>query len=203
MHIRYLQLSAILCFSCCCWTSEVFAANQELPQQPQQISKPRVSSARPEKNPRMLLIQGWHANQNGDYALGAQLATRALAIDTHEIDAHLVLAQALQGTYEEQTEKDESLLLQCMREWLIVYRAQGGEEEGLTARGVGAFTDMYADEERGLNAKKQMVKLTGIAPRLWETDAAYMNRIARRRQRNVSGKVVKSSQQRPAIPVDK
>jgi hypothetical protein len=142
------------------------------------------------KNSRQLTLIGQQAVRNGDFDRAIKILTRAVEINYDDMDSHLHLAEALQDKLASQEEKDPYIFEKCLKEWLIVYRGQVGEEKGLTWRGLGFMTDLYADEERARLAKKSLVKLTGHAPKMWETDNKYISRMMKNDSLNVSGKLV-------------
>lgn len=147
------------------------------------------------KNSRQLTLVGQQAVRTGDFDRAIKLLTRAVQINNEDMDSHLHLAEALQDKLESQEDKDPYIFEKCLKEWLIVYRGEVGEEKGLTWRGMGFMTDRYADEERAIVAKRSLIKLTGHAPRMWETDSKYITRMLKKESLDVSGKLVSNKNQ--------
>lgn len=142
------------------------------------------------KHNRQITLVAQQAIRRGDYERAIKLLNRALEINDDDMDTHRLLAEALQDKLEAQDERDPYLFEKCIKEWLIVYRGEVGEEKGLTFHGLGFMTDRFADEDRGIVAKQQLKKLTGHAPKMWETDSKYITRMMRKDSANVTGKVV-------------
>lgn len=143
-----------------------------------------------QRNAHQLTLVGNQAVRRGEYDRAIRILTKAVQLNRDDMDAHLHLAEALTQKVESQEEKDPYIFEKAIREWLIVYRGEVGDEKGLTWRGIGFMTDRYADEDRGILAKKELVKLTGHAPKMWETDTKYVTRMLKKDSMSVSGKMV-------------
>jgi hypothetical protein len=61
---------------------------------------------------------------------------------------------------------DQEFLDKCVREWLIVYRTEVGDEKVLSFHGIDHFWQLYQDEDRSLAARTHLESLTGRAPKL-------------------------------------
>jgi hypothetical protein len=134
-----------------------------------------------------------HSLKNGNVSRALVLAKKAMKMDDDDIEIHLVYAQCMQEKYERQTEKDPDLLKKCVHEWVLVYRNEVGMEKGTTFKGLSLMGTYWNDDEHGTVAKKQLIKLTGYAPRPWETDNHYMTRISKPAETTVSAKIKKNS----------
>lgn len=146
------------------------------------------------KNSRQLVMIGKQAIRRGEYERAIKVLNKAIQLNYDDIDAHLHLGEALQDKLEDQEEKDPYVFEKCLKEYLLVYRGEVGEEKGLTFKGLGFMTDRYADEERGIIAKKNIVKLTGAAPKMWETDNKFIARMLKKEGLSVSGKLVQGKE---------
>lgn len=142
-----------------------------------------------------------YADRNGnniDQAI--TLCRKAIEKDDDDIDLHLHYAELLERKYVENGKSDSTLYMDCVKEWLIVLRAEAGDERGLTFHGVGLpFTgQFYKDEHRVILARKHLVSLTGVAPKGWETDAKYLQRVSK--QSSVGGKILPKQAQTNSPP---
>lgn len=132
-----------------------------------------------------------YSDRNGDDPDKAiALCRKALEKDNDDIDVHMHYAQLLQDKFNKEGETDSKLYYECVKEWLIVLRNEAGDEKGLTFHGIGlpASGQFYGDQSRVILAKKQLVSLTGILPKAWETDAKYLENVAKRA--SVKGKIL-------------
>lgn len=192
------KLPISVCLAVFCLSATPALADDPKPSLKQQTSKGYIESDEVftrSKNNRQITLVAQQAIRRGDYERAIKLLTRAIELNYDDMDSHLHLAEALQDKLEAQDERDPYVFEKCLKEWLIVYRGEVGDEKGLTYRGLGFMTDLYADEDRGRMAKKQLIKLTGHAPKMWETDNKYITRMMRKDSQNVSGKVVHDNQQ--------
>jgi hypothetical protein len=124
------------------------------------------------------------------------LCRNALEKDNDDIDLHLQYAQLLEDKFNKQGAPDSQLYNECVREWLIVLRDEAGDEKGLTFHGIGLplSGQLYNDEDRTILARKHLVTLTGIAPKVWETDTKYMEKVTKRSA--VKGKLLSKTTQK-------
>jgi hypothetical protein len=130
-----------------------------------------------------------HALKNGNVSRAMSLAARAMKMEDDDIDIHMVYAQAMQAKLERQTEKDPELYKKCLHEWMLVYRNEVGMEKGMTFKGINIMGNFYNDDEHGNPAKKQIIKLTGYAPKPWETDNHFITRMTKQAETAVSAKI--------------
>ncbi|PWT97220.1 MAG: hypothetical protein C5B53_08395 [Candidatus Melainabacteria bacterium] len=142
-------------------------------------------------SPRSLVIEGEKALYSGDPDRAITVLHRSLDRDYEDADAHTFLARALEMKLKSQAERDPELYNECVKEWLVVLRNHSGMERGEGAHGINILGHLYEDEEHGVDARKHLVKLTGYAPKPWETSAKYLKRVLLPTSGTVSGAVVK------------
>jgi hypothetical protein len=131
------------------------------------------------------------AKRNGRCDESIRLAQEALKRQDNDLDLHEQYAEALEHKLESMQEEDPVLFNQCVKEWLIVLRNEAGDERGLSFHGISIMGHLYADEDHSIEARAHLVGLTGRAPKPWETDAKYLERVLRRE--TVKGKIVKDN----------
>jgi len=141
--------------------------------------------------PKSLVFEGEKALYAGDADRAILVLRRSIDRNTEDADAHMLYARALEMKLKSQTERDPGLYNECVKEWLIVLRNHAGEEKGEGAHGINLFGHFYQDEEHGIDAKQHLVKLTGYAPKPWETSAKYLKRVLLPTTSTVSGAIVK------------
>jgi hypothetical protein len=142
-------------------------------------------------SPRSLVMEGEKALYSGDPDRAITVLHRSLDRDSDDADAHTFLARALEMKLKGQAERDPELFNECIKEWLIVMRNHSGTERGEGAHGINILGHLYEDEDHGVDARKHLVKLTGYAPKPWETSAKYLKRVLLPTTGTVSGAVVK------------
>lgn len=118
-----------------------------------------------------------------------ELARKSLQKDNHDIDAHRILAEALELKLDRQKEKDPAILRECLNEYLIVMKSDVGEEKGLCLLGPGLMSYLYGndDSDRYLLAKTRIKHLTGSLPRPWENNEMFFKRVIKPQ---VYGKII-------------
>ncbi len=109
--------------------------------------------------------------------------------DYNDLDIHMTYAKALQEKLKTKKERDLDMYNECIKEWLIVYRTEVGDEKGISFHGISPLGHYYEDEERSIPARSHLVALTGRAPKPWETDAKYLKWV-NRPSTAVSGKLL-------------
>jgi hypothetical protein len=67
--------------------------------------------------------------------------------------------------------------------------------------GVNPIGDLYHDDERSIPAKTELIKLTGSAPRPFETDAHYLKRVLMPSTTTVTAKVLKKNKKTANLAV--
>ena len=137
-----------------------------------------------------LQYEGERALEVGDLNRALSLLKRSIDLDDDDCNTRCIYAKALETKLRSQVEKDPHLFEQCVKEWLIVMRDEVGDQKGLGIHGVSFLNGFYDDEDREMNAKKHLIKLTGSAPKAWETDAHYLSKVLNPHKGVVSGNVV-------------
>jgi hypothetical protein len=137
-----------------------------------------------------LQYEGERALEVGDLKRALTLLKRSIDLDDDDCNTRLLYATALEKKMRLQQERDPELFKQCVKEWLIVMRDEVGDQKGLGIHGVSFLNGFYDDEDREMKAKNHLIKLTGSAPKAWETDAHYLNKVLRPHTGVVSGKFV-------------
>jgi hypothetical protein len=129
------------------------------------------------------------SHENIDQAI--KISKLAVEQDPDDIDTHMRYAQALEEKLKMKPKKDrdQSLLDECITEWLIVYRCEAGDERGASFHGINPLGHLYQDEERSIPARHHIVSLVGRAPKPWETDAKFLNWVNRPSEQ-VAGKLI-------------
>jgi len=138
-----------------------------------------------------IMMQGQRALSAGNTSLAITKFRRAIDMDNEDMDAHRYYAEALEKKLRSQVDKDPELFNECVRQWLTVMRNIVGDEKGMSIRGVNPIADLYGDEDHAIMAKNHLVKLTGSAPKFWETNAHYLKKVLKPSTENVAGTVVK------------
>ena len=128
---------------------------------------------------QMLYLEGEESFRSRDLDTAMRKVKKSLDLDNDNMDAHLLYANILDEKVHAQTEKDPTLFNCCVKEWLAIMREQFGEEKNMRFHGVNPFGDLYHDEERATLAKRALVKLTGFAPKTFESNAHYLKRVLR------------------------
>lgn len=141
--------------------------------------------------PRSLLLEGEKALYAGDADRAITVLRRSIDRDNEDADAHMFLARALEMKLKAQAERDPQLYNECVKEWLLVMRNHVGAEKGEGAHGINVLGHFWEDEEHGIDARHHLRKLTGFAPKPWETSAKYLKRVLLPATSTVSGAVVK------------
>jgi len=130
-----------------------------------------------------------YALEQGNYEQAIKLCKRALDKGYDDMDTHMAYANALEAKLNAQEKQDVELLNECVREWLIVFRTEVGDEKGISFHGISPLGHFYEDEERSIPARAHIVTLTGRAPRPWETDEKFMKWVNRPKT-EVAGRLI-------------
>jgi tetratricopeptide (TPR) repeat protein len=166
-----------------CQISPVLAAGPDGADQDEDLQETVTSmdaySGMGEQTAISLQLSAKYAADQGDYDKAIKLCKLALKKDYDDMDVHMTYAEALENKLDSQTEQDRELLNKCVREWLIVFRTELGDEKGLSFHGINPFGHFYDDEDRSIPARAHLVTLTGRAPKIWETDEKYLQWVNR------------------------
>lgn len=153
--------------------------------------------------PASLLMEGEKALSNGDADRAIIVLRRSLDKNDNDADTHMLYAKALEMKLKSQHEKDPEIYNDCVREWLIVMRNHAGAEKGEGAFGINVLGHFYQDEDHGIDAKRHLIKLTGYAPKPWETSNKYLKRVLMPATASVSGAVMKEKGRDKTVRSDK
>lgn len=121
------------------------------------------------------------------------LIKRSLELDNEDLEAHLIYANALERKLANQSSEDPELFNRCVREWLSVLRNEYGEEKGENFHGVGlpGLSGKWYSDDRQERARTHLIKLTGTAPKLWETNEKFLRKVCRSGETSVRAKLLK------------
>ncbi len=137
-----------------------------------------------------LQFEGERALEVGNLERALTLLKRSMEINDDDCNTRLIYAKALEAKLRTQQERDPALFKECVTQWLVVMRDEVGDQKGVGIHGVSFLNSYYDDEDREMLAKKHLIKLTGSAPRAWETDAHYLAKVLHPSSALVKGKVV-------------
>jgi tetratricopeptide (TPR) repeat protein len=137
-------------------------------------------------------IAAEHAMKNKNYNQAIKLCQEAIDKDNDDVDIHLMYAKCLQKKLKTQTEKDPELFNKCVKEWVIVFKNEVGDEKGMSYKGATLpfMTEAYKDDERSIPAKQNLITLTGTYPKFNETSAKFLKRVSKPASTSVSGTVI-------------
>ena len=139
--------------------------------------------------PNSLAVAADYALKQGQVRKAIRLCKQAIYQNADDVYIHQVYAEALEKRLQSLKTDDIALYNECVKEWLLVFRSDAGEERGVGFRGVGVSAGLYSDEERNVPAKSHLIHLVGRAPRAWETNARYL-KVAMKPHILVAGRVV-------------
>jgi len=140
-----------------------------------------------ETSARTLLMSARQHLRHHNYLRAIALLKQAVKLDSDDLDVRCLLAQALEEKLSNQQEKNGDDFNLCVQNWLAVARSQGGEEKGMTFKGIGLGVGLFQDEERAILAKRSLKSLTGYLPKPWETNDRYLRRVLKPSSATVSG----------------
>jgi len=138
--------------------------------------------------------------KNGNVTRALSLCKRAMNMDDDDMEIHLIYAEALEAKVQRQAEKDPELFKKCIHEWVLVYRNEVGMEKGMTFKGLNPVGTMFNDDDHGILAKKHLIKLTGYAPKIWETDNHYYTKVFKPAETTVTAKIKSTSDDEGEAP---
>jgi hypothetical protein len=132
------------------------------------------------------------AMKHKNYNQAIKLCQEAIDKDSDDIDIHMMYAQCLQKKLKTQVEKDPELFNKCVKEWVMVYKNEVGDEKGMSYKGATLpfMTEFYKDEDRSIPAKQSLITLTGTVPKYNETTAKFLKRVGKPASTSVSGTVI-------------
>ena len=130
-----------------------------------------------------------YALKQGQISKAIKLCRQAIYQNADDVDIHQVYAEALEKKLQSLKTDDISLYNECVKQWLLVFRSDAGEERGVGFRGLGVSAGLFCDEERNVPAKSHLIHLVGRAPRAWESNARYL-KVAMKPHTLVAGRMV-------------
>jgi hypothetical protein len=141
-------------------------------------------------------------NQYYDKAIAA--CQKALRKNMDDCDIHKVYAEALEGKLKKEKKDNPDLFTTCLKEWLIVFRNERGDERGMTIKGIGIPGIMQAnmDEDHTMEARAHLYDLTGTVPRPWEPDFLFIKRVCKKANTSVSGRLLENKFDAPPGATD-
>jgi hypothetical protein len=130
--------------------------------------------------------------KNKNYNAAIKLCQEAIDKDNDDIDIHMIYAKCLQRKLKTQVEKDPELFNKCVKEWVMVYKNEVGDEKGMSYKGATLpfMTKFYEDEDRSIPARQSLITLTGTVPKYNETTAKFLKRVSKPASTSVSGTVI-------------
>jgi hypothetical protein len=132
--------------------------------------------------------------QRGNYDKAIKFIRLSIQKQYDDNDSHRVYAEALEKKLSTQVDRDPELFNQCIKEWLLVLRQEVGDEKlsyhGLSIPGLGKF---FEDEDFAIPAKQHIKTLTGMVPKVWETDNQFLKKVGKQDSSEVSGRLLKNS----------
>jgi hypothetical protein len=130
--------------------------------------------------------------KNKNYNAAIKLCQEAIDKDNDDVDIHMIYAKCLQKKLKTQVEKDPELFNKCVKEWVMVYKNEVGDEKGMSYKGATLpfMTKFYEDEDRSIPARQSLITLTGTVPKYNETTAKFLKRVSKPASTSVSGTVI-------------
>lgn len=145
-----------------------------------------------DSTPFQLTVEAERALKSNKPDRAIALIKKSLELDNEDLEAHLIYANALERKLSNQTDEDPQVFNRCVREWLIVLRNEFGEEKGETFHGIGlpGLSGKWYSDDRQERARTHLTKLTGVAPKLWETNERYLAKVCRSGETSVRAKLL-------------
>jgi hypothetical protein len=138
-----------------------------------------------------LLFQADYALKLGNYEVAIALLKKSLAENDDDADTHFMYAQALEKKLRGQEKKDPKLFNKVVKEYLMVMRSERGIEKGLYFHGFATpYGRSFGDEGRELMAAQRLYKLTGMVPRIGQSDKKYLSLVLKPVTTEVEGKIL-------------
>lgn len=148
------------------------------------------------KNARVLYMQAQVAMRNHDLERAVKLAKQAVEVDPDDMDARVIYGEALYKKYLALKGSDTSqpaLYNECVKTWLVIHRSVVGLESDESYKGISIplANKFFADDDRGILAKKRLESLCGRLPKFWESNNRYLKKVLKP-ESQVEGSVVGS-----------
>lgn len=148
------------------------------------------------KNARVLYMQAQMAMRNHDLERAVKLSKRAVEVDPDDMDARVAYGEALYKKYlalKGSEASQPALYNECVKTWLVIHRSVVGLESDESYKGISIplANKFFADDNRGILAKKRLESLCGRLPKFWETNNRYLKKVLKPESR-VEGSVIGS-----------
>lgn len=145
-----------------------------------------------DSTPFHLTVEAERALKSNKPDRAIALIKRSLELDNEDLEAHMIYATALERKLANQTSEDPELFNRCIREWLNVLRNAYGEEKGENFHGIGipGLGGKWYSDERQDRARSHLIKLTGAAPKYWESNERYLSKVCRSGEASVRAKLL-------------
>jgi hypothetical protein len=155
------------------------------------VSNDNVSISE-DSTPFQLTVEAERALKSNKPDRAIAIIKKSLELDNEDLEAHLIYANALERKLGNQSTEDPELFNRCVREWLIVLRNQFGEEKGENFHGIGipGLSGKWYSDERQDRARTHLIKLTGSAPKVWETNEKWLQKVCRSGETSVRAKLL-------------
>lgn len=142
--------------------------------------------------PETYLFRAEIAINRQQWAQATKYLRKSMRGNDDDIDVHKYLAICLEKQLDEQTERDEHMFKECVKEWLVVLRNTKGAEKGLAFKnGISPTNNKkWEDEGYGIMARQHLIELTGSEPKKWESNDKFVARISKPAEENVQAKVI-------------
>lgn len=131
------------------------------------------------KDAKTYFMQSELSLRNEDVNRAIKKGRRAVDLDPDDLDARVALGEALYAKWKfEKKKTSPQLYNECVKTWLMVLRNVTGEE-ALSYKGISIplAQHLWADEDRGILAKKRLTTMCGRVPKFWETNKKFLSKV--------------------------
>ena len=147
-----------------------------------------------DSSPFQLTVEAERALKSNKPDRAIAIIKQSLELDPEDLEAHMIYANAMERKLANQSSEDPELFNKCVREWLAVLRNEYGEEKGENFHGIGIpglSGKWYSDPDRQDRARTHLIKLTGSAPKVWESNERWLAKVTRSGETSVRAKLLK------------
>lgn len=110
------------------------------------------------RTPNALRLEGENSLRMGHVDRAIMVLQRSVEMAPLDMDGRILYAQALEQKLISQKERDPALFNYVVKQWLFVAKKSEFPDQSLTGR-------------------QHLVNLTGVAPKLWESDRKFLARV--------------------------